>query len=179
MRLTGLATRLAAPLAAAAALAACGGTVDIALEKDLTVDSAVAGGAITAPVDLAAESGGAWKRRRMITSISVTTAEAEITAVTTPPNTATAVSGEVWLLPEGQTSPGAGAVKVGAFSDEPVEVGHVIHLQLSSALDAFLGNAFNGTGRFVVYAKGTGAGGAEVACVLHARLGAAVKWSSV
>jgi hypothetical protein len=178
MSIRSLPARLTTALAAVLSLAACGGTVDFSVEKDLDVNSTVNGGAVLATVDLAAEAGGAWKHRNKIDSISVTTAEATVTSVSTPPNTATTVSGEVWLLPEGATTPGAGAVQAGTFTDEAVTVGNVIGLALTPELNAFVRGAFNGSGKFGVYAVGTGAGGQVVACRLHLVLGAKVKWSA-
>lgn len=179
MRLASNPGRLGAALAAALSLAACGGTVDFTLEKDLDVNATVNGGAVFAAVDLAAESGSAWKRRDKISSVSIHTAEATVTEIHAPPNTATAVSGTVWLLPEGATDPSAaGSVQVGAFTDEPVTVGNTFGLTLSPALNAFVESAFNGNGRFGVYAQGTGAGGQVVACRLHLVLGAQVKWKA-
>jgi len=134
---------------------------------------------ITAPVDLAAEAAGAWKHRSKIDRVTVSLADAEVTAVNPPTAAGTTVSGSVWLLPEGQATPGAGAVKVGDFTDEPVVVGTVVQLTPSPELNAFVENTFNGNGRFVIYAQGAGAGGAVVNCVLHARLGAAVKWKVI
>ena len=121
----------------------------------------------------------AWKHRSKIDKVTVSLADAEVTAVSPPTAAGTTVSGAVWLLPEGQSTPGAGAVKVGDFTDVRVVVGSVIELPLSPELNAFVENAFNGSGRFVVYAQGAGAGGAVVNCQLHARLGAAVKWKLI
>ena len=171
--------RLAAALAAGLSLAACGGTVDFTLEKDLDVDATVNAGAVLATADLAAEAGGAWKHRSKISSVSVNLAEATVTEVHAPPNTATAVTGAVWLLPEGATDPSAaGSVKVGDFVDEPVSVGNTFGLTLSPALNAFIERTFDGSGKFGVYAQGTGANGQVVACRLHVVLGAKVKWKA-
>ena len=179
MATTSTLPRLVTALAAAGALAACGGTVDFTLEKDLDVDATVNGGAVLATADLAAEAGGAWKHRSKVSSVSVNVAEATVTEVHAPPNTATAVSGSVWLLPDGATDPSAaGAVKVGDFTDEPVTVGNTFGLTLSPALNAFIERTFDGNGRFGVYAQGTGAGGQVVACRLHVVLGAKVKWKA-
>jgi len=178
MKVSSTVGRLGAAIAAALALAACGGSVDILLEKDLDVSSAVNAGVITVPVDLAAEAPGAWKHRSKIDSVAVTVAEAEVTELLTG-NTAAAVSGEVWLLPDGALAPGAGAVQVGDFTDQPVAVGTVITLVASPALNAFVEQVFKGTGRFTVYAQGVGALGEVVACRLHVTLAANVKWSVI
>lgn len=170
------ATRAALALAAALALPACGGTVDFTLERDLEVNTAVDGGAVLATFDLATDAGRAWSHRDKISDVSIQAAEATITEVHAPPNTATAVSGSVWLLPEGATTPGAGAVQVGTFTDVPVAVGTAIALQPSPELDAFVRSALKGTGRFGVYAVGTGAGGAVVAVRLHVVLDAKLRW---
>lgn len=172
-------TRLATALAAATTLAACGGTVDFTLEKDLDIDATVNGGAVLATADLAAEAGSAWKHRSKVSSVSVNVAEATVTAVYAPPNTATLVSGSVWLLPEGAADPSAaGAVNVGDFAGEEVALGNTIGLTLSPALNAFIERTFDGNGKFGVYAEGTGADGAVVACRLHVVLGAKVKWKA-
>lgn len=176
MRITPNLPRLVTTLAFAAALAACGGTADFTLEKDLTVDSTVNAGTVLATFDLAAEAGGAWKHRSKISSIAIDTADAEVIAVFAPPNTATAVSGTVWLLPDGATSPGTGAVQVGTYTDVPVTVGTIISLTLSPELNAFVERAFDGNGRFGVYATGEGAGGAVVSCQLHLALTGRAKW---
>lgn len=168
--------RAALALAAALALPACGGTVDFTLERDLEVNGAVDGGAVLAAVDLAADAGRAWSHRGKISDVAIRAAAATITEVHAPPNTATAVSGAVWLLPEGAAAPGPGAVQVGTFTDEPVAVGTAVSLQPSPALDAFLRDAFQGSGRFGVYAVGTGAGGAVVAVRLHVVLEAELEW---
>ncbi len=170
--------RLATALAAVLSIAACGGTVDFSVEKDLDVNSTVNGGAVFAPIDLAAEAGGAWRHRNKIDSVSITAAEATVTSVAAPPNTAVTVSGDVWLLPEGATTPGAGAVQVGSFTGESVVVGNVIGLTLTPELNAFIRSAFNGSGKFGVYAAGAGAGGQVVACRLHVVLGAKLRWTA-
>jgi hypothetical protein len=171
-------SRLAIALAAASTLGACGGTVDFVLERDLDVDSTVNAGAVTATFDLAAEAGGAWKHRDKVSSVSITQAEAVVTEKFTPPNTAATVSGSIWLLPEGATAPGAGAVQVGTYTDAAVAVGTIIPLDLTPELNAFVEQAFNGNGRFGVYAVGAGASGEVVACRLHVTLGAKVKWKA-
>lgn len=176
MRLAPLLARLASALAAALALAACGGTVDFTLEKDLDLDTAVNGGVVRVGVDLATEAGAAWARRDKISAISVHRAQATVTSVTSPTVPPVEVSGTIWLLPEGATAPGAGAVQVATLTGEPVAVGHTVSLTLSPELDAFLESAFNGSGRFSVYAQGTGAGGQVVACRLHVVLDVQVKW---
>lgn len=168
--------RLAAALAAVFSLAACGGTVDFTVEKDLDVNTAVSGGSVLATVDLAAEAGGAWKHRDKISSVSINVAEATVTQVNAPPNTATLVSGDVYLLPEGVTTPGAGDLLVGHFAGEPVEVGNTFGLTLSPELNSFVRSAFNGSGRFGVYAVGQGAAGEVVSCRLHVVLGGKLKW---
>lgn len=164
---------------AALSLAACGGTVDFSIEKDMPVDTAVAGGTTLATVDLAAEAGGAWKHRDEIDKVTVVAAEATVTSVSAPPNTAETVSGDVWLLPDGVTVPtlANGSVKVGSYLDEPVVVGNVVALDLTPELNAFVKQAFNGSGRFSVYLTGAGAGGARVTCVVRVVLGAKLKWT--
>jgi hypothetical protein len=170
--------RLAIALAAASTLGACGGTVDFVLEKDLDVNSTVNAGVVLATFDLAAEAGSAWKHRDKVSSVSITQAEAVVTEKFTPPNTAATVSGAIWLLPEGATTPGAGAVQVGTYDAAPVAVGTIIPLDLSPELDAFVEQAFKGSGRFGVYAVGAGANGEVVACRLHVTVGAKVKWKA-
>jgi hypothetical protein len=174
------AVRLVASLAAAVSLAACGGTVDFSFEKDLVVDSNVPAGTLVQPVDLAAEAGGAWKHRNKIDKVTVTSAEALVQSVSLS-NVATTFSGDVWLLPEGVTTPdpAQGAVLAGSYQDEPVTPGNVIGLLLTPELNAFVRNAFNGSGRFSVYASGTGAGGDRVACTLHVTFGAKLKWKLI
>lgn len=168
--------RLAASLIAALSLSACGGTVDFDFDKDLDIDTRV-NGVATASVDLAAQAGSAWKQRDKIDSVTITTAEATVLTVTSPPTPADAtVSGTAWLLPDGATTPGAGAVQLGTWTDEPVVVGNVIQLALSKELDAFVKKAFNGNGKFVVYASGTSPTGQQVVCRLHVVLGGKLKW---
>lgn len=170
-------SRLLLALAAWLSLAACGGTVDFSIERDLTVDWSGTGGSTTATYDLAADAGSAWKHRDKISSVTITSGEATVTALL-PDNAATAVSGELWLLPENAlTSADPGAVKVGAWTGEPVTQGNVIPLVPTPALDAFVRDAFNGSGRFSVYATGDG-GGQRVNCTLHVVLGAKLKWKA-
>lgn len=162
--------------AASLALAACGGTVDFSIEKDLTVDSTANAGSSLATYDLSAEAGSAWKQRNKIDSLSIEEATA-VVSVVDPANTATAVSGEAWLLPEGATSPtAAGSVRIGTWTAEPVVVGNTIVLDPTPELNGFVRDAFNGNGRFSIYVAGSGAEGARVACTLHVTLGAKLKW---
>jgi hypothetical protein len=174
--------RLVAPARALAALfasltlAACGGTVDFHIDKNLVIDSTVNSGTSTSSFDLAAEAGSAWKQRKHISSVSIQAATAAVTVVA-PANTATSVSGQVWLLPEGVTTTGgAGTVKVGEWSDESVVVGNTIVLTPTPELNTFVRDAFNGSGKFSVYAAGAGASGARVAVTLHVVLDAKLKW---
>jgi hypothetical protein len=178
MRTAPLTYRLATALAAAVSLAACGGTVDFSFEKDVLVDSSVPAGTYTYAVDLAAEAGGAWKHRDKIDKVTVTSAEARVLMVS-PSNAAPTFSGDVWLLPEGVTAPdpALGAVLAGTFVGEPVSVDNTFGLVLGPDLDAFVRNAFNGSGRFSVLATGTGADGLRVACTLHVVFGAKLKWT--
>jgi len=178
MKVSSILGRHAATIAAALTLAACGGSVDILLEKDLDVSSAVNAGVITVPVDLAADAPGAWKHRSKVDSVAVEVAEAEVISVLAE-NTATSLSGEVWMLPDGALVPGAGAVQVGDFTDEPVAVGTVIPLAVTPALNTFVEQVLKGTGRFTVYAQGVSAVGEVVACRLHVTLAANVKWSVI
>jgi hypothetical protein len=178
MNLTSTAARLTASLAATFALAACGGTVDFSVEKDMVIDTQVDGGTVLQPFDLAAEASSAWKHRKNVDSVHVTVAEARVVEVLLPANTATTVSGEVWLLPEGASVPGAGAVKVGSYAGEEVVAGNVISLQLSPDLDAFIHGALKGSGRFGLYATGAGASGQVVSCKLHLVLAGTLKWKA-
>jgi len=176
-RLDALTSALLA-LLASLALAACGGTVDFSVDKLLDVDTNVNSGHALAGYDLAASAGSAWKQRSHISSVSITEADATVTAVGAG-NAATTVSGAVWLLPEGATSTSdAGAVPVGDWTGQPVEVGTTISLQLSQELNDFVRNAFKGSGKFSVYTEGTGASGARVVCTLHVVLGGRLKWKA-
>jgi hypothetical protein len=166
-------------LLASLTLAACGGTVDFTIEKDLVIDTTVNSGKDVKSFDLAASAGSAWKQRSHISSVHVTQAEALVTAVNAA-NTATQLTGEVWLLPDGATDKtAAGSVKVGDWTaGEDVVIGNTISITLGPDLDGFVRNAFNGSGKFSVFAEGapTGAGGSRVACTLHVVLGAKLKW---
>jgi len=169
-------TRLALLAAAALGLAACGGTVDFSVDENINIDSTVNGGAGLASVDLAASAGGAWKHRNKIDSVSIRSATATVTAKKAE-NTAATASGTVWLLPEGATEPtAAGAVQVGTWSGEPVEVGNVIDLTVTQALNDFIRNTFDGSGKFSIYAIGSTTGGNRVAVTLHVVLDAKLKW---
>jgi hypothetical protein len=175
-------TRLNARSSAALALVAsltftgCGGTVDFSIDEMLTVDSNLNSGTAVASVDLAAEAGKAWKQRDKIDSVTVEHGEVTVATVNAG-NVATTVSGSVWLLPDGATqTTDAGAVQVGSWTGEQVVQGHFIALTPSPALDAFVKNAFNGSGKFSMLATGAGAGGARLAVTLHVVLGAKLKW---
>jgi hypothetical protein len=174
------AARLAATLAAAVSLAACGGTVDFSFEKDLEVDSTVSPGTYMKSVDLAAEAGGAWKHRDKIDKITVTAAEARVDSLLAG-NAALAFSGQVWLLPEGVTTPDPllGAVMAGTFTEESLTPANTFGLQITPELNAFIRNAFNGSGKFSVLATGVDTGGARVHCMLHVTFGAQLKWKLI
>ncbi len=165
-------------LAATLTLSACGGTVDFNIESDL-VANATDSFSATDTYDLAAEAGSAWKQRSKIDSITVVFGEVEVTSVG-PSNTAAAVSGEIWLLPEGATDPSAaGSVLVGEWTDAEVVVGNVLSLTPTAELNAFVKSAFKGSGKFSVYGAGTTAAGARVDCTLHLNLGAKLKWKLI
>jgi hypothetical protein len=150
--------------------------VDFSIDELLDVDSNVNAGTSLKSYDLAASAGSAWKQRKHISSVSVQAASATVTAVNAG-NTATTVSGEVWLLPEGASSPSAaGAVKVGEWTGEPVTLNHMIDLAVTPALETFVRDLFDGSGVFSVYASGAGAGGARVAVTLHVVVDAKLKW---
>jgi len=175
-------TRLNARSGAALALVAslvltgCGGTVDFSIDETFQVDSNLDAGTAVATVDLAAQAGKAWKQRDKIDTVTVNQGDVTVTIVD-PANVATTVSGSIWLLPEGATSTTApGAVQVGSWTGEQVTVGHFIALTPSPAIDAFVKEAFNGTGKFSMLATGAGAGGARLAVTLHVVLGAKLKW---
>jgi len=171
-----LAARLATLAAAALALGACGGTVDFSVDKNLEIDSTISAGSSTGSYDLAASAGSAWKQRKHISSVTIQSATATVTVVK-PANTATTLSGSVWLLPEGATSPSdAGALKVGDWTNEAVAVGTVIDLPPSDALNGFIRDLFNGSGKFSIYAIGSNTGGNRVAVTLHVVLDAKLKW---
>lgn len=144
----------ACALLLSAALTGCGGTVDFTVDRSLDVNSVVNSGQTMATYDLAAEAHSAWKQRSHISSISITQAEATVTALGAG-NTAVNMSGAVWLLPDGATAKtDPGAVKVGDWVTESVTVGNTIGLTLSPELNAFIENAFKGSGKFSVYAEG-------------------------
>ena len=175
-------TRLNACSSAALAMVAslaftgCGGTVDFSIDETLNVDSSVNSGTVAATVDLAAEAGKAWKQRDKIDSVTVEHGEVTVATVNAG-NVATTVSGSVWLLPEGATSTtDAGALRIGSWTGEQVVQGHFIALTPSADLDAFVKNAFNGSGKFSMLATGAGAGGDRLAVTLHVVLGAKLKW---
>jgi hypothetical protein len=166
----------AAALAASLALSACGGTVDFNIDEMIAVDSTVNSGERLAPVDLAAEAGQAWKHRDKISSISVETAEVTVAAIDAA-NQATQISGSVWLLPEGATkATDPGVVAIGTWTGEDIAVGHMIALKPTEALNTFLKDTFNGSGKFGILVSGEGTSGARLACTLHVVLGAKLKW---
>jgi hypothetical protein len=146
------------------------------IDERVTLDSNVNAGTSVTAVDLAAEAGKAWKQRDKIDSVTVEQGEVTVATVNAG-NVATTVSGSVWMLPDGATqTTDPGTVEVGSWSGEQVTEGHVIALTPSPALDAFVKNAFNGSGKFSMLATGAGAGGARLAVTLHVVLGAKLKW---
>jgi len=177
-RLASLVARLAMLVAAALTLGACGGTVDFSVDKNLDVDSTLSPGGTVGSYDLAASAGSAWKQRKHISSVTIQAATATVTAIKAE-NTATTVSGTVWLLPEGATTTSAaGAVQVGTWTGESVVMNNTIVLTPSDALNGFVRDLFNGSGKFSVYASGTSTGGARVAVTLHVVLDAKLKWKA-
>jgi hypothetical protein len=166
----------AVALAASLALTGCGGTVDFTIDEMIDVDSTVNSGETLALVDLAAEAGKAWNRRDKISSVTVETAEVTVATINAG-NEATQISGSVWLLPEGATkATDPGAVAIGTWTNQFIQVNSVIALVPTEALNAFVKDTFNGSGKFGVLAIGEGTGGARLACTLHVVLGAKLKW---
>lgn len=178
--LTALASRLAVLAVASLALGACGGTVDFSIDKDLSIDTTVSSGTGVASVDLAASAGSAWKQRKHVSSVSIQAASATVTDVKAA-NTALTASGTVWLLPEGVTAPSAtnGSVKVGEWTGLAVTKDTFIDLPPSGELNDFVRKAFDGSGKFSVYATdGATTGGNRVAVTLHVVLDAKLKWKA-
>jgi len=176
--MTRLNARTSAILALVASLVftGCGGTVDFTIDEMMDIDTTVNAGTTVSSVDLAAEAGSAWKQRSKIDSVTVKNAEVTV-ALLNAGNVATTIGGSVWLLPEGATSQTApGSVLVGSWTAESVVVGNTIALTPTAELDAFVKNAFNGSGKFAILATGAGAGGDRLAVTLHVVLGAKLKW---
>jgi hypothetical protein len=162
-------------LAAAVALAGCGGTVDFTIDRTLQVDTTVDAGRSSATYDLAAEAGSAWKERSHLDSLSIRGATATVTAVGAS-NAATSESGTVWLLPDGVTDPAdPSAVEVGRWAGEPVVPGHVIALAPSTRLDDLVTSALKGSGRLGVAAAVDG-GGARLQVTLRVEIDLRLKW---
>jgi hypothetical protein len=163
-------------LAASLTLTACGGTVDFDVDEMIPVDSTVNSGSTLVAVDLAAEAGQAWKHRDKISSVTVETAVVTVAEIDAA-NLATQISGSVWLLPEGATQgTDPGAVYLGTWTNEDITVGNSISLTPSEALNNFVEDTFNGSGKFGILATGQGTGGTRLACTLHVVLGAKLKW---
>jgi hypothetical protein len=157
------------------AFAACGGSVDFSISRFLDVDTTVAAGRVTSSYDLATEAGSAWSERSHIDSLSVRGASATVTAIGAS-NLATALSGTVWLLPDGVTDPtDPHAVQAGSWTDEPVTLNHVVALSPSSQLDALVTSALRGSGRLNLVAAGDG-GGARLQVTLHVEIDLRLKW---
>jgi len=170
-----------ATLAATAAVSmmGCGGNVDFSIKRDLNVDSVLNAGATSSDYDLAAEAGGAWKQRKHIDKITIRGATATVTnANWQGNNTATTVSGTVWLHELGVTDRGQW-VQVGTWAGAEVLQDNVIPLlQPSAQLDDFITGQLKGDGKFTVVAEGAGAGGARVSVTLHVVIDATLKWKA-
>jgi hypothetical protein len=145
--------RLPVALAAAATLAACGGTVDFDVSKsfDVNVTSGTSWSG-TKAVDLATDNAAAWKQRKHIDSIEVVSADATITVVPAG-NAAATGSGSAWFRPDGAVD-ASKDVLVGTWSGN-IAVGSTVDLTPSPALSTFITDVMNGSGKFTVVATGT------------------------
>jgi hypothetical protein len=146
--------RLPVALAAAATLAACGGTVDFDVSRSFDVNATATSWSGEKAVDLAADAPKAWKQRSHIDSIQVVSADAEIT-VEGATNAATTGSGTASFRPEGGPADGSQDVLVGTWTNIPIAVGSSIAITPSAQLDEFLNNVLKGSGKFTVVASGT------------------------
>ncbi len=165
--------RLPVALAAAATLAACGGTVDFDVSRSFDVNATATSWSGVKTVDLAADAPKAWKQRSHIDSIQVVAADAEITVVGVG-NVATTGSGTASFRPEGATD-ASQDVLVGTWTDIPISVGSSIALAPSAQLDEFLNNVLKGSGKFSVVASGTTDAQPAVFTV-KVSVGAKLKW---
>ena len=145
--------RLPVALAAAATLAACGGTVDFDISESFNVNATGTSWSGVQPVDLAADAPSAWKQRKHIDSIEVVSASATITAEATG-NAANFGDGSAAFRPDGATD-ASQDVQVGTWTHLPIAVGSTIALTPSAQLDAFLTSVLKGSGKFSVVASGS------------------------
>ena len=166
--------RLPVALAAAATLAACGGTVDFDVSRSFDVNTGTGTTWTgTQAVDLSTDSSAAWKQRKHIDTIEVVSADATITVIGAG-NVATTGSGSAAFRPDGATN-ASQDVSVGTWTNVPLTVGSTIALTPSAELDTFLTDVLKGSGKFSVVASGT-ADAAPAIFTVKVSVGAKLKW---
>jgi hypothetical protein len=173
MRLTIPSASLFATVAALV-LAGCGGNVDFSITRTFNVNSTVSSGrAPPADIDLAAEAGSAWKQRKHIDKITIHSVTAEVLSVTT--GSGLALTGTAWVHEPGVTDE-TQWIQVGPASGT-FQVGEVLDLPITPALNTFLTTQLRNDGQFVLVAEGTSTGGA-IAGQVRVTLDATLKWKA-
>lgn len=146
------------------ALSACAATVPFDLEREVPLQCDAGTYETTEVVDLSSEP-ELWDRRDQIDALSVEKVRAEVVAVGAG-NTAKAASLSVAFRPDGAPADGSGDVVLGAFESLPLTVGSSVELAGSPAVDRFLSEVLNGTGRFTAVVSSSVDGTADVTLVL-------------
>jgi hypothetical protein len=171
--------RLAAALISAAALAACGGSVNFEVSKTFAVDTGSGSTSWSGEqlVDLRAEARDAWDQRSKLDTIEVKGASAVIDDLGFNHASASG-SGTVSFRPDGATD-ASQDVLVGSWSNVPFGVGQQITLTPSSQLDDFVTSAFKKTGRFTVVASGQTDDGQRADFTFTATVRFRLKWKLI
>lgn len=121
----------------------------------------------TSDVDLAAQAGGAWKRRDHVRSLEL--AGLDVTMIANHTGVATTGSGTVQLSRAGTT------VTVATWTNQPIPATapHSFDVAVNPAATALIDDALHGDGRFTVTASGSTAApvslGVEVSLHMHMR----------
>ena len=165
----------------------CAGIGDVDIQFDMTKDIAVDNNGTTTtvnsvvPVDLTQYS-DVQAHKANIKALHFQSIDVKVTALTTPggTNAATTVQGSLYLRPDGATT-NANDVKVGDIPSPglSITVGQSFHIAGSTALDTFLFNALQGTGKFsAVVAGSTTPANAAAHVMLNGTIHASLTYST-
>ena len=165
--------RLALVAAALPLLSACTAVIPIDVVRDVTLESPGGAFSTSQVIDFSAEP-AIWSRRSSVDGVSVDQLTATVISVG-PGHQAASVSLTIAFRPDGAPADGSRDLQVGTLSNLAFVTGASATLHGSAALDDFLLDALQGSGKFTALASGTLAGAANAVIEISLKGSAAVK----
>jgi hypothetical protein len=165
--------RLALIAAVVPLLSACTAIVPVEVAQEVTLASPGGDFATSQVVDLSTQP-SVWSRRNSVDAVSVDEITATVVSLGTG-HLASSVSLDLAFRADGAPADGSQDLRLGTLSGLPFAVGASVRLPGSAALDAFLLDALQGSGKFTALATGNLTGAANAVLELSLKGSAAVK----